>query len=123
MTRSPDGEADRVVAGHRAEIKMSTRWKVGSYRFQQLRDQNYRFAICLGISPFDAHLWALPKEVILERWRLGDIATQHGGVAGTDTAWLSVRVDRPPAWLGEWGGCLSRAVRVIAEITGQEPLP
>ena len=39
------------------------------YKFQQLRDQNYEFAICLGISPFSAHCWVLPKAEIMDRWR------------------------------------------------------
>lgn len=62
ISRSPDSEADRVVSGQRVEIKTSMLWENGSYKFQQLRDQNYRFVICLGLSPFDAHCWVIPKE-------------------------------------------------------------
>lgn len=122
VTRSPDSEADRIVAGCRAEIKMSTLWKNGSYKFQQLRDQNYEFAICLGISPFNAHCWVLPKDVILERWKRRDIPSQHGGTVGNDTAWLPVDPNEPPEWLHDWGGDLSGAVRLITDITKQEPL-
>lgn len=122
VTRSPDTEADRIVAGCRAEIKMSTLWKSGLYKFQQLRDQDYKFAVCLGISPFDAHCWVLPKREIIERWRVGDIPSQHGGAEGNDTAWLSVNPSEAPEWLHEWGGRLSDAVRLVAEITEQEPL-
>lgn len=122
VTRSPDTEADRIIAGKRAEIKMSTLWETGLYKFQQLRDQNYDFAVCLGISPFDAHCWILPKNVILERWAAEDIPSQHGGRSGSDTAWLSVRPDDVPEWLSEWGGTLSDAVELIARITDQTPL-
>lgn len=122
VTRSPDSQADRIIAGRRAEIKMSTLWKNGSYKFQQLRNQNYKFAVCLGIGPFDAHCWILPKEVIFKRWRTGEISSQHGGAAGNDTAWLSVSPGEVPEWLHEWGGRLSDAVRLVARITGQEPL-
>lgn len=122
MTRSPDAEADRIVGGKRVEIKTSTLWKNSSYTFQQLRDQNYEFAVRLGISPFDAHCWVLPKREIDRRWLTGDIRTQHGGAAGSDTAWLSVRPGNVPEWLNEWGGRLTTAVRLIAELTGQEPL-
>ena len=101
---------------------MSTLWKSGLYKFQQLRDQNYEFAVCLGISPFDAHCWVLPKQEILDRWRAGDIPSQHGGADGNDTAWLSVSPEEAPEWLHEWGGRLSGAVRLIAKITEQEPL-
>ena len=116
VTRSPDAGADRVVGGKRAEIKMSTLWQGGFYKFQQLRDQNYDFALCLGISPFDAHCWVLPKNVLLDSWanRAAGITPQHGGRAGTDTAWLSVDPDAIPEWLNEWGGGLSYAVGLIS---------
>ncbi len=29
------------------------------------------YAVCLGISPFDAHCWVLPKAEIVDRWRRG----------------------------------------------------
>lgn len=122
VVRSPDTEADRIIAGQRAEIKMSTLWKGGSYRFQQLRDQNYEFAVCLGLSPFDAHCWVLPKNLILRQWSAGVISSQHGGRSGSDTAWLHVSPDAIPEWLTEWGGLLSDAVEVITRITGQAPL-
>ena len=124
VARSPDAEADRLIGGKRAEIKMSMLWKTGLYRFQQLRDQDYEFAVCLGIGPFDAHCWILPKRAILESWAggAGGMGSQHGGRGGMDTAWLSVKPDRVPAWLNEWGGSLSRAVELISRITGQKPL-
>ena len=104
---------------------MSMLWKNGSYRFQQLRDQNYDFAVCLGIGPFDAHCWVLPKSEILNGWasRAEGIGSQHGGSGGVDTAWLSVRPDHVPEWLEEWGGTLSDAADLISSITGQKPLP
>lgn len=122
VIRSPDSEADRIVAGKRVEIKSSTLWKGGFYKFQQLRNQNYAFAICLGVSPFDAQCWAIPKETIMERWASGEITSQHGGQGGSDTAWLTVKPNAVPPWLDEWGGSLSDAVKAITRITGQVPL-
>lgn len=46
VTASPDSDADRVIAGKRVEIKFSTLWKSGVFKFQQLRDQNYDYAVC-----------------------------------------------------------------------------
>ena len=122
VTRSPDREADRLVNGTRAEIKFSTLWENGSYTFQQLRDQNYKFVICLGISPFDAHCWVLPKDVIMEKWKAGEIGPQHGGQAGQDTAWLHVNPNSVHGWLQEWGGDLSKVSSLVSKITGQPPL-
>lgn len=123
ITRSPDADADRIVAGKRAEIKLSSLWDGGTYKFQQLRDQNYDFVLCIGVSPFDAHCWAIPKQVIMDKWRSGEISSQHRGRGGTDTAWLDINPLSPPEWIKEWGGTLARTVDKIAEITGQKPLP
>lgn len=41
VDRSRDSEADMLINGHRVEIKFSTLWKSGFYKFQQIRGQNY----------------------------------------------------------------------------------
>lgn len=119
VSRSTDSEADRVIEHKRVEIKFSTLWRNGRYKFQQLRDQNYDLAICLGVSPFTAHCWVIPKEDILRMWRVdGLIHGQHGGAAGADTAWIDVPVDAIPPWLSEYGGSLSEGLSILSEITG-----
>lgn len=119
VDRSPDTEADRLVDGCRSEIKMSTLWGTGVYRFQQLRNQNYSFVICLGISPLDAHCWVLPKDTVMEQWESGGIKPQHAGKDGSDTAWLRVDPRNVEPWLRPHGGSLAAAVRRLAEITGR----
>lgn len=114
VTRSPDSDADRIVQGFRVEIKFSTLWKNGSYKFQQLRDQNYQIAVCLGISPFDAHCWVLPKKLIMDSWgKATGITSQHGGQAGSDTAWLTVDPNHVPDWLNSQGGTLRHGFEVL----------
>ena len=121
VVRSPDGEADRVIEGIRVEIKFSTLWHAGGYKFQQLRDQNYGLAVCLGISPFDAHLWVLPKSLILENWgNAAGLQSQHGGRAGRDTAWLSVRPSEVQAWLRPYGGSLKDGFSVLRRELARE---
>lgn len=115
VVRSPDSDADRIIAGRRVEIKFSTLWETGSYTFQQLRNQNYDYAICLGLSPFQAHCWIIPKDVILER-----LPPQHGGAAGRDTRWLqNMNPSRPPEWLAPYGGSLHQAFTVLESIAIQ----
>ena len=116
VARAPDSECDRLIESYRTEIKFSTLWASGGYKFQQFRDQRYDMAICLGVTPFDAHCWVIPKH-ILEQYVIGH-TPQHGGRAGTDTAWLSVRPEAPPGWLTEWGGRLSQAFDVLRRLTG-----
>ena len=104
---SPDSEADTIIQGHRVEIKFSTLWENGSYTFQQLRDQNYAHVVCLGVSPFTAHCWAIPKATVLEQTK-----PQHRGRQGTDTQWFSVDPNQPPPWLSRFGGTLQQAFLV-----------
>ena len=70
--------------GQRIEIRMSSLWKSGGFKLQQIRDQDYGFCLCLGISPFDAQAWSLPKSV-LRQYVIGHMG-QHSGAAVTDTA-------------------------------------
>mgnify|MGYP000885103296 CR=1 FL=1 len=113
VTRSSDSQADRVIAGRRVEIKFSTRWESGVYKFQQLRDQDYEFAVCLGISPLDAHCWVISKDM-LRRHVIGHMP-QHTGKGGTDTFWLSFHAAMPPHWLAACGGRLADAFAVMRE--------
>ncbi len=118
-----DAQADRVIAGRRVEIKFSTLWASGVYKLQQIRDQNYDYALCLGISPFDAHCWVIPKE-ILRKHVIGH-TPQHTGKKGTDTFWLSFQATDPPEWLRECGGRLADAYRILRtwQATGSKGSP
>ena len=103
VLRSPNSDADRIIEGVRVEIKCSTRWKSGSYTFQQIRDQEYDYLICLGICPFDAHAWILRKDEI----PFDKLKNQHGGGRGRDTWWMSFRPDNPPEYLRNQSGRLA----------------
>ena len=111
VVSSGDSESDRVIAGRRVEIKFSTLWQSGVYKFQQLRDQNYEFAVCLGVSPLDAHCWVISK-TLLRRHVIGH-TPQHRGKGGTDTFWLSFPAASPPAWLRPCGGRLAQAYDIM----------
>jgi len=114
VTASHDSEADRIVGGHRVEIKFSTLWESGVYTFQQIRDQNYDYAILLGLSPFDAHCWVVSKDQL--RMHAIGHTPQHAGKAGTDTFWLSFPVTHPPVWLSPCGGTLAQAFDILKKI-------
>jgi len=116
IARSGDTEADRLVNGTRVEIKFSTLWKAGVYKFQQVRDQDYSLMICLGISPFDAHRWAIPKTILLKHV-IGKLG-QHSGARGRDTAWMSFTPDHPYPWLEGCGGRLRSAIEAMRRHVG-----
>lgn len=112
---SPDSQADMLVNGHRVEIKFSTLWEANIYKFQQIRDQNYEYAICLGISPFEAHCWVISKKVLKEHV-IGHLG-QHTGLAGQETAWFAVNPKSPPSWILPYGGTLEQAYKVLKSLS------
>jgi hypothetical protein len=108
VRRSKHSGCDRIVDGVNLEIKFSTLWKSGGYKFQQLRDQDYASVFCLGISPSSVHAWLIPKAVAWEH-----SIPQHGGSVGTDTKWLGFQADNPPKWISEYGGSLGEVLTVL----------
>jgi len=114
VDRSPDPEADMLINGHRVEVKFSTLWKSGVYKFQQIRDQNFEYAVCLGISPFEAHCWVISK-AILKKFVIGHMG-QHTGSGGKETSWIPVNPKSPPEWLNISGGTLDEAYKVLKSL-------
>lgn len=123
IARSPDSDADRLIEGKRVEIKFSTLWTDKHiYKFQQLRDQKYDFAICLGVSPFDAHCWVIDKKEILRHWKeTKSIQSQHGGASGSDAAWIEVDPMSPHEWITDYGGKLGAGLDQVSLLTGYTP--
>jgi hypothetical protein len=115
VDKSPDSESDMLINEHRVEVKFSTLWEKGFYKFQQIRDQNYEYSICLGISPFTAHCWVVSKKILKENV-IGHLG-QHTGSQGQETAWFSVNPENPPAWLSSYGGTLDKAYFVLKSLS------
>lgn len=115
VIRPASADHDRRIAGLKVEIKFSTLWTDNEiFKFQQLRDQDYEYAFLLGVSPFDAQAWFVPKAELSVN-RPPELVPQHGGAAGKDTKWLSFKAVSPPAWLSPFGGRLSTVSGLIAE--------
>lgn len=113
VQRTGDSDADRLINGIRVEIKFSTLWTENKiYKFQQIRDQEYEYCFCLGVSPFAVHAWFIPKAEICKP-RPPALVHQHGGVDGRDTLWLSFQADSPPSWLAKFGGTLEGVEALI----------
>jgi hypothetical protein len=103
-----------AIQGYRIQVKTSTRWNSGEYRFQQIRDQPYDFLFFFGISRDDIHTWFIPKEVALEH--LIGTSGQHTGAGATETFWINVDPDLPPRWLSDFGDQLSDVRNAISHL-------
>lgn len=97
-------------------MKFSTLWEGGAYRFQQIRDQEYDVVVCMGVSPQEVQLWAIPKAVLQQQ--PDGVRPQHGGAAGRDTLWLDVTAGAPHHWLGEYGGALNEGTSAFERLIG-----
>lgn len=116
VIRTRDSEADRIINNRRIEIKFSTLWTAGTYKFQQIRDQRYDYALLIGLSPFTANCWMVPKSVLMEDPPRPGVSYQHGGRAGRDTRWVSFPAMVPPQWLRRYGGSLAEAYQLLLKM-------
>ena len=118
IARAPGRGADWEINGIRAAVKSSTLWEGRFYKFQQLRNQDYHVVICLGISPFDAHCWVIPRSFIMENWGVPELfPIQHRGQEGTDTVWITVDPENVQPSLIPYGGTLTEAAEVLSELS------
>lgn len=113
VVRSRTSQADRIIHGHRIEIKFSTLWESGGCKFQQIRDQDYDYVFCLGLSPFDAHAWLIPKTV-LQQHVIGHMG-QHTGAGGSETGWLGFQSGSPYDWMAPYGGRLGDVALLLSK--------
>jgi len=108
---TPEKGADIRINGYRFAIKFSFLWTGGVYKFQQIRDQDYDYVLCLGLSPSSAHCWVIPKDYVLIH-----SVSQHGGLHGSDTNWFSVDPDNPDDWLKSCGGTLESVYKILGDL-------
>ena len=106
-----------VLKGKILQVRTSTGWSGGGFKFQQLRHESYAAVFCLGITPHKVFAWVIPKGVIFKAD--GTILTkdgltpQHKGKGGSDTAWINVDVQSVPPWMTQYGDSIAKAMTVL----------
>lgn len=120
VAKPANSDADRVIHGHRIEIKYSNLWADGGiYKFQQIRNQEYDYCVCMGLSPWDVHGWIFSKADLMgpiDPVGRPGLVPQHGGASGLDTRWLSFRAQEPPGWVASHGGRLGDVARFLTRL-------
>ncbi|WP_156890699.1 hypothetical protein [Meiothermus rufus] len=111
---SMNSSFDRFVGNVKLEIKFSTLWEGGFYKFQQLRNQDYDAVFCLGVSPHEVHGWVIPKSIA---WEKSD--GQHKGKEALDTKWLTVYPDKVEDWLRPYGGNLYEVETALRKLLSE----
>jgi hypothetical protein len=91
VTKPKSTDYDRMIDGHRCEIKLSCAWDDApdNWCWQQIRDQEYDRIIFVGINPDGFHLWWATK-ADLEKYVIGrNECRQHAGKdGGQELYWL-----------------------------------
>lgn len=97
------------------QVKSSTMWEAGRYRFQQFRKGPYDHVILLGIAPREINIWVVPVGVI-ETHVIGSHG-QHTGAGASETDWYEVDPNSVSPWLTEWGGTPEAAGRILRQLS------
>ncbi|RLP68335.1 hypothetical protein D9V29_14000 [Mycetocola manganoxydans] len=111
-----DGQHYLDIDELRVQVKMSTLWSSGIYRFQQIRDRDYDYCLCLGLSPVDAHMWLLPKEA-LDIHVIGQLG-QHTGIDSQETYWFDAGPGVVQSWLEPFGNDPAQVRDWLADAAG-----
>jgi hypothetical protein len=99
------------------QVKFSTLWDTGYYRFQQIREKDYDYCLCFGLAPFDMNAWLIPK-ALLDTHVIGTKG-QHTGAGSGETWWLEISPRGGEPWLEECGGQLNTVARQLTTLVGK----
>ena len=106
------------VNGASISVKTSFMWGAGVIKFQNIRDSDFNFLLCLGIYPTASYGWIIPKSEIWDndvlQERIG-LKGQHGGVGGDD-AWVGIDPDDVPDWIKPYGGTTDTMLKVAKNL-------
>ena len=74
---------DKLINDFRCQIKLSTLWEHGDYKFQQVKNTKCNFLLCLGISSNNIHFWYAKDNF----WN--QLPGQHTGERASETKTLT----------------------------------
>jgi hypothetical protein len=92
-TANPKAPTELSTPAGTVQVKSSTLWSAGEYRFQAVRPGHHTHLALLGISPHRAHLWVLPS----------GLALAHRDNVRGDAGWITLTPTRPAAWTHPYG--------------------
>jgi hypothetical protein len=113
---------DRVGVGLEANgktirVKLSLMWGAGDFTFEQIRETDFDFLLCLGLYPDSSYGWLIPKSELLVDGVLQDregLKGQHGGQDDPNDFWITaVNAQNPYRWLEPYGGTTDVLIDVI----------
>lgn len=104
VAKGGSNEFDLLVDGNRrVEVKLSTRWSAGCYKFQQLREpHDFSDVAFVFVDPTEINIYFANRASINAHVFNACENLQHVGQAGNSGVyWLSVNVGMIPNWFNE----------------------
>lgn len=116
---TPNGLALQVN-GQTVKTKLSLMGEAGTLIFQQIKDDDFDYLICIGLYPVDSYGWIIPKSEILVDGNLQDrqgLTAQHVSEEGIPSDYWITNLDaaNPFAWLAPFGGTTEQLTHVIQQ--------
>ena len=102
------GHYDGIINEKNIIIRFSTIWKKGKghYAFQQIKEGNWCYLLCIGMSSSDDHLWIMSHE------DMDKIPGQHTGMEAKETRCIRISPkETKPDYLE--GGTLEEGLKAI----------
>lgn len=96
-----------TLAGHKVQVKMSTRWNDGQYVFQLPVSPEADLVALVGVSPAHMNLWIVTEA----------LAVTHASSVGANKSWLVINADNGEGWTKRYGGTLRHATDVFTAFT------
>ena len=105
------------VNGKAIRVKLSLMWGAGDFTFEQIRETNFDYLLCLGLYPGSSYGWLVPKGELLVDGVLQDregLKGQHGGQDDPNDFWITaVNTKNIYPWLKPYGGTTDDLIEVI----------
>ncbi len=100
-----DAEDLCIINGYQIAVKFCMLLDDGMYRFQPIRNDDYDYVLCIGISPEQAHGWVFEREAVIGKSIYSETSDQ-----------IHVNPKSLDAWLSDCGGSLGQTAQIFKNL-------
>jgi|SRR6185437_2686750 len=105
--------------GKALRVKLSLMGEGGTLMFEQIKNDDFDYLLCIGLYPENSYGWLIPKEEMLVNGILQEregLSGQHIGDADPSDFWITdLNASQPFTWLQPYGGTTAALIPVIQQ--------